>query len=703
MELHAKFMQDHDPFTLDFGGLATYYGGARAREIELGAHGIAPRHARANVPCSILGGAGLEGLIGAPQPNLREAMLREHTKAADSQLAFEAANYGTQTTPEIEFHFVLCPERGLALLSLPSWPAETRLDPALRRSARSMSSLQPELSKANARLKKLECAPVCEDELLAARLYTGPLFQKYNSVLRGKKSKSSRMFAKWYASCRGNHYTTTLHVVNSVIAKLSQLTVAAMVWRGVSGGVLPREFWKPNEYNVRGGVEWAFLSCTTDYQVAFGYASSNGGPGMVFEMQMGMVDRGADLSWLSQYPHEKEILFSPLSTLEVLSTRVEGATLIISCRLGVNLTDGVTDQVISRRLKLLREMAHGMQGEVSAAAAHYAPADGGEAAAAAAASANGGTAGGNSFARRSVERFNKLLREGPLSADASAYNDDDTFFEAIKQILALKRETCETVHMLPPGAVSVTLAGWSLKSAHRVDMLCAWLIAGPAAKLVDLRASELPLEGSARLGAALRANHTVEKVIVQREAALPVQEASGHTPVAALNLTRRKLGAVAGCVLAELIAFNPALESLALDYNMLGQRDDAACLAIAGALRATPTRLRTLSLRGNYIGLEGFVALVHAAAHNAVLTYLDLRDNEIGNDAAQALVERLGRQSTACGATSGSAATPMATPQTKARGGLTTLRLKGNPIEATVAAGLKVELSSTFAAIAVDV
>ena len=39
--------------------------------------------------------------------------------------------------------------------------------------------------------------------------------------------------------------------------------------------------------------------------------------GLIFEIQMGMVDRGADLSWLSQYPHEKEICFPPLTGLEV--------------------------------------------------------------------------------------------------------------------------------------------------------------------------------------------------------------------------------------------------------------------------------------------------------------------------------------------------------------------------------------------------
>ena len=37
-----------------------------------------------------------------------------------------------------------------------------------------------------------------------------------------------------------------------------------------------------------------------------------------------MVDRGADLSFISQYPHEEEILFAPLAGFEVKHTRVEG-------------------------------------------------------------------------------------------------------------------------------------------------------------------------------------------------------------------------------------------------------------------------------------------------------------------------------------------------------------------------------------------
>ena len=34
---------------------------------------------------------------------------------------------------------------------------------------------------------------------------------------------------------------------------------------------------------------------------------------------MGMIDRGADLTLVSQYPHEREILFNPLTGLEVRS------------------------------------------------------------------------------------------------------------------------------------------------------------------------------------------------------------------------------------------------------------------------------------------------------------------------------------------------------------------------------------------------
>ena len=82
---------------------------------------------------------------------------------------------------------------------------------------------------------------------------------------------------------------------------------------------LPDEFWEANKYGVKGGVEPAFMSTTLEVDVAMGYAAGdNSKMGIVLEIRQGMVNRGADISWLSQYPHERETLFGPLTGIEVL-------------------------------------------------------------------------------------------------------------------------------------------------------------------------------------------------------------------------------------------------------------------------------------------------------------------------------------------------------------------------------------------------
>ena len=63
-------------------------------------------------------------------------------------------------------------------------------------------------------------------------------FVKYNVLLRE--------FGDALEGCKGNKYVTTTHVVNSAIVKMSKLTKATKVYRGVSGGVLPESFWRAN-------------------------------------------------------------------------------------------------------------------------------------------------------------------------------------------------------------------------------------------------------------------------------------------------------------------------------------------------------------------------------------------------------------------------------------------------------------------------
>ena len=171
---------------------------------------------------------------------------------------------------------------------------------------------------------------------------------KYNLVMRSSAEQPPEFMVKNFERiCRGNKYVTTLHCLNSSIVKLSKLTKVGNVYRGIAQGGLPARFWSPNSDGVCGGVEPGFMSTTTDAAVAFQYAAGGSG-GIVFEMRMGMVDRGADLSWLSQYPHEKEILFAPLTGIERRATRVDGSTVVVELRLAVNLTAPTIEQVVAK-------------------------------------------------------------------------------------------------------------------------------------------------------------------------------------------------------------------------------------------------------------------------------------------------------------------------------------------------------------------
>ena len=142
-------------------------------------------------------------------------------------------------------------------------------------------------------------------------------------------------------------FVTTLHAINSGIIKLSKQTAACTVFRGVAGGVLPDQFWTANEHGVMGGIELGFMSTTTDRGVAVGYMEQTDKEAkMLFEIRMGMIDRGADVSLLSQFPGEKEILFAPLTGLEVASVpRVEDGIIVVELRLSCNLQDLTIEQV----------------------------------------------------------------------------------------------------------------------------------------------------------------------------------------------------------------------------------------------------------------------------------------------------------------------------------------------------------------------
>lgn len=243
----GRFVQDPRGM-MDYGGLETYYGG-------------------------------LESLLGAPDPRPAHALSAEHTARADSLMTFTSPNYNLVTTSAIEYAFVATPEQ----TPNHGWPIEGVAMPAgaTPRVPLPTAELAIRLAPANAQLELLREAPLLKEESYAARLYTGPMYVKYNAVLRGvqhtnaagQRAPPQQALAEL---TRGNLYTTTLFLVNSAVVKLGKLTFVTTVYRGVSGRTLPVQFWERNASGVRGGIEPAFMSTSLEKDVAAHYAAGSG-------------------------------------------------------------------------------------------------------------------------------------------------------------------------------------------------------------------------------------------------------------------------------------------------------------------------------------------------------------------------------------------------------------------------------------------
>jgi hypothetical protein len=100
------------------------------------------------------------------------------------------------------------------------------------------------------------------------------------------------------------------------------------------------------------------------------YSGANRGHGTVFEISAGRIDIGADLSWISQYPGEKEFLFPPLSCLEVNGEpRVEEGVVIVPLRVNICLKGLTLEQLQERRKELHISMLKNLEEELALAGA----------------------------------------------------------------------------------------------------------------------------------------------------------------------------------------------------------------------------------------------------------------------------------------------------------------------------------------------
>lgn len=123
---------------------------------------------------------GLEGRIGEPQAAVFETMRAEHHKRTDSMAEFTTGNYGVTTTSSTEWIFVVEPfsDSGTRLIGREGWAVESIEKMADQSHCRKPEALEDVLRRGmpkNAALAKQGEPEVIMEEVVAARLYTGPV------------------------------------------------------------------------------------------------------------------------------------------------------------------------------------------------------------------------------------------------------------------------------------------------------------------------------------------------------------------------------------------------------------------------------------------------------------------------------------------------------------------------------------------------
>jgi Ca2+-binding EF-hand superfamily protein len=167
-------------------------------------------------------------------------------------------------------------------------------------------------------------ALVTLDEVLSVRLYTGPGHQPINDFLRQIAKLSGRLRLA-LAKSASDTFTATVANICHAIRKLLAITppsqMGTPLYRGVRGE-LPTTFWVQDEQNMVCAVEGGFMSTSKNKETPIKYMGM-GHHNILWKIEaMDESDvafhRGADVSRLSQFAAEEEVLFPPCTILQVV-------------------------------------------------------------------------------------------------------------------------------------------------------------------------------------------------------------------------------------------------------------------------------------------------------------------------------------------------------------------------------------------------
>jgi hypothetical protein len=205
---------------------------------------------------------GPEGLIGVPNPKTFVGMELEHCLRPNATRQFVTSSYNVSTHPKQEWEFVVCPAKkdgGEAWKDYPHTPRDKALWPSnsywkadspwIGDHGRDVIPLEV-LIQAPEVAAQVQKADLRREEVIAPRLYSGPMFVLYNAALRGFPERDLKLLRANDDDLVVNKYETTIFVIASSITKLSKVAgipAGRKLWRGLGGMVLPDHFWKEFE------------------------------------------------------------------------------------------------------------------------------------------------------------------------------------------------------------------------------------------------------------------------------------------------------------------------------------------------------------------------------------------------------------------------------------------------------------------------
>ena len=191
------------------------------------------------------------GRIGDACLDFYNAMEAEHCHSGESTTSFKTRNYGLETCPANEWRIAVHNDTS---------GADTRYG---RKFPKISELLQ---------LPVVRDAELSRPEVIAVVLYTGPMYEKYNCILRRWPQGAYKEMVQ-----KGATYTTTIHALVSAVQKLAsvmKLPDGLKLYRGLGGVIdLPKSFFKSHANGWRGFTEWGFMSTTSDKHVAVYYSS----------------------------------------------------------------------------------------------------------------------------------------------------------------------------------------------------------------------------------------------------------------------------------------------------------------------------------------------------------------------------------------------------------------------------------------------